>query len=504
MPVVNEQPHKRVEGLDDYGMYLLLVHQGAGAPHGFLQAALTEVAEIQESLGSQEAEEDLLHMEQQLHQAVLAWPVTERGKITKESLVDSVLLWRQVAVHLRRLTRYSAVTHDLLGGLRALTSALTGITPRPGENERLEEQLTKRRRDNAPEAVDRAEGYRELMRNWYRHGTLRKIQGKAEEVTCTCVKEGRNCERMRTPQTKWEHVPFCQSRELWTECQSHSDCHNRRFTNGEQAPTEVRDTREKGKGMYCTADIKAGDLIGEYMGEVVTEAEWERRQRRGLEGYGMWLDEGIRIDARVYGSPARFINHSCARVNCEAQRWKVNGEWRIGIVAIRDIDVGEECVYDYREGTGVRVEETRTQGGIRDALWFHCQCGSERERDGDDCVHRHISKAEWEEKNKRPKLGRRARASEEGTSWKRSEGKQSAKGGKRKQVVREETSSGEDEPLIQVPRKGTEPHRARRVEGDVAPGPQQVKAVDRQERRPLAPAPFRVGRRDGGGGGTRR
>mmetsp|Transcript_62393 Transcript_62393/g.129546 ORF Transcript_62393/g.129546 Transcript_62393/m.129546 type:complete len:245 (+) Transcript_62393:566-1300(+) len=37
---------------------LLLVHQGAGAPHGFLQAALTEVAEIQESLGSQEAEED--------------------------------------------------------------------------------------------------------------------------------------------------------------------------------------------------------------------------------------------------------------------------------------------------------------------------------------------------------------------------------------------------------------------------------------------------------------
>mmetsp|Transcript_30050 Transcript_30050/g.61887 ORF Transcript_30050/g.61887 Transcript_30050/m.61887 type:complete len:347 (+) Transcript_30050:720-1760(+) len=79
-----------------------------------------------------------------LHCAVLAWPVTDRGKITKESLVQSALLWRQVAGQLRRLAEYSTVTHDLV----------------------------KRRRTTAPDAVESTEGYRELIRNWHRQGTL--------------------------------------------------------------------------------------------------------------------------------------------------------------------------------------------------------------------------------------------------------------------------------------------------------------------------------------------
>ena len=46
------------------------------------------------------------------------------------------------------------------------------------------------------------------------------------------------------------------------------------------------------------------------------------------------------------GGEARFINHSCAP-NCLIEKWDVMGEWRIAIVADRDITAGEELSYDY-------------------------------------------------------------------------------------------------------------------------------------------------------------
>ena len=41
------------------------------------------------------------------------------------------------------------------------------------------------------------------------------------------------------------------------------------------------------------------------------------------------------------GSMARFINHSC-RPNCRTEKWLVNGETRIGIMANEKIPKGTE------------------------------------------------------------------------------------------------------------------------------------------------------------------
>lgn len=54
------------------------------------------------------------------------------------------------------------------------------------------------------------------------------------------------------------------------------------------------------------------------------------------------------IDATTKGSVARFINHSCA-ANCTAKVLSFDGRnKKIIIVALRDIDVGEEICYDYK------------------------------------------------------------------------------------------------------------------------------------------------------------
>lgn len=46
------------------------------------------------------------------------------------------------------------------------------------------------------------------------------------------------------------------------------------------------------------------------------------------------------IDAGPKGNSARFMNHSCSP-NCETQKWTVNGDVRIGLFALCDIEPGE-------------------------------------------------------------------------------------------------------------------------------------------------------------------
>ncbi|KAJ8354835.1 hypothetical protein SKAU_G00224020 [Synaphobranchus kaupii] len=52
------------------------------------------------------------------------------------------------------------------------------------------------------------------------------------------------------------------------------------------------------------------------------------------------------IDSYRMGNEARFINHSCDP-NCEMQKWSVNGVYRIGLFALKDMDSSTELTYDY-------------------------------------------------------------------------------------------------------------------------------------------------------------
>lgn len=52
------------------------------------------------------------------------------------------------------------------------------------------------------------------------------------------------------------------------------------------------------------------------------------------------------IDARERGNKLRFANHS-STPNCQAEILMVDGDHRVAIFASRDIEAGEELLYNY-------------------------------------------------------------------------------------------------------------------------------------------------------------
>lgn len=88
------------------------------------------------------------------------------------------------------------------------------------------------------------------------------------------------------------------------------------------------------------------------MGEVISLAEYQERITTVYNNnaqsayYGAHLQGDLVIDGTSMGNVGRFINHSCDP-NCKMQKWLVNREHRIGLFALRDIEILEELTNDY-------------------------------------------------------------------------------------------------------------------------------------------------------------
>ena len=96
-----------------------------------------------------------------------------------------------------------------------------------------------------------------------------------------------------------------------------------------------------GRGGYATRLVPKGARVIEYAGERITKAESLRRCK-AQNCFIFGLDEEFDLDGNVEWNPARFLNHSCAP-NCEA----LCEEGRVWIVALRDIQPGEEITFNY-------------------------------------------------------------------------------------------------------------------------------------------------------------
>jgi hypothetical protein len=137
-----------------------------------------------------------------------------------------------------------------------------------------------------------------------------------------------------------------------------------------EPPYEVRDSAIQGCGVYATRRIRKGTWIVQYTGEVITNAEADRRYDDAtMDRHHTFLfiiDEERCIDATHHGSDARFINHSC-EPNCEAVQDEDDHE--IWIVAARDIAPEEELTYDY--GYVVEMESEADAKRL-----YPCRCGT--------------------------------------------------------------------------------------------------------------------------------
>lgn len=118
-----------------------------------------------------------------------------------------------------------------------------------------------------------------------------------------------------------------------------------------------------GYGLFTAEDIDQDDFIIEYVGELITHDEGVRREARRGDVFDehsnmsyvftLLENEGIWVDAAIYGNLSRYINHASENdkrgCNITPQILYVNGEYRIKFTAMRDIRAGEELFFNYGE-----------------------------------------------------------------------------------------------------------------------------------------------------------
>lgn len=131
---------------------------------------------------------------------------------------------------------------------------------------------------------------------------------------------------------------------------------------------QTRRSGVHGKGVFAVQDLAEGEVLVEYVGEIVS---WQEAQDRHPHDpsqpnhtFYFHIDEDRVIDANYGGNSSRWINHSCAP-NCYTDE----RDGRIFIVALRNIAAGEELSYDY----GLIIDEPYTR---KLKAEYPCWCGA--------------------------------------------------------------------------------------------------------------------------------
>jgi SET domain-containing protein len=104
-----------------------------------------------------------------------------------------------------------------------------------------------------------------------------------------------------------------------------------------------------GWGCFMMEGVEKGDYITEYIGEVISQEEAERRGTIYDKincSYLFNLTSTQCLDATRAGNLAKFINHS-NDPNCEPRVLKVGVDHKVGFYALKKINKGEEICFDY-------------------------------------------------------------------------------------------------------------------------------------------------------------
>ncbi|XP_071982313.1 histone-lysine N-methyltransferase NSD2 [Engystomops pustulosus] len=189
----------------------------------------------------------------------------------------------------------------------------------------------------------------------YKHIKVNKPYGRVQVYTAD-ISEIPKCNCKPTSDKPCGLDSECLNRMLMYECHPQvcpagDRCQNQSFTKRLYPETKIIKTEGKGWGLIATRDIKKGEFVNEYIGELIDEEECMARIRHAQENdimhfYMLTIDKDRIIDAGPKGNFSRFMNHSC-HPNCETQKWTVNGDTRVGLFAVRDIPSGEELTFNY-------------------------------------------------------------------------------------------------------------------------------------------------------------
>ncbi|CAM4663654.1 histone-lysine N-methyltransferase NSD2 isoform X1 [Lepidochelys kempii] len=189
----------------------------------------------------------------------------------------------------------------------------------------------------------------------YKHIKVNKPCGKVQIYTAD-ISEIPKCNCKPSDENPCGFDSECLNRMLMYECHPQvcpagERCQNQCFTKRHYPETKIIKTDGKGWGLVAKRDIKKGEFVNEYVGELIDEEECRARIKYAHENdithfYMLTIDKDRIIDAGPKGNYSRFMNHSC-QPNCETLKWTVNGDTRVGLFAVCDIPAGTELTFNY-------------------------------------------------------------------------------------------------------------------------------------------------------------
>lgn len=179
-------------------------------------------------------------------------------------------------------------------------------------------------------------------------------------------------------------------------CRCGPECINRVVQKGRSVRLSIfRTSTGCGWGVKALENISKGSFISEYVGEVITFDEAERRGKKyDEEGQTYLFDLDFNdsnrypftVDAAVYGNVSHFVNHSCD------PNMTVYAVWadcldpnlpKLALFANRDIKQGEEITFDYLNQS--KSKNTKSKGDTNrngavnyNTLGMVCKCGSKK------------------------------------------------------------------------------------------------------------------------------
>ncbi|KAI9677262.1 MAG: hypothetical protein M1829_002604 [Trizodia sp. TS-e1964] len=183
--------------------------------------------------------------------------------------------------------------------------------------------------------------------------------------------------------------------ECNSKCNCGSNCKNKVVQWGRQVPLEIFKTTNRGWGLRALADLRKGEFVDVYKGEIIPLEEADKRAKQATgkdiylysldkfceDNWEMCKDRQYVVDGEFYAGPTRFINHSCAP-NLRQFTVSYNHAdpciYDLAFFALEPIKAGTELTFDYLDkdetDDETKGEEEETEGKKR----IKCLCGAAR------------------------------------------------------------------------------------------------------------------------------
>ena len=211
--------------------------------------------------------------------------------------------------------------------------------------------------------------------------------------SCTLCEDSPNCEILKLnnnkpPYDRSGNLRNLDEHRVFYECNKNCrcgpNCFNRVAQKGPRYRLELFKTKAKGWGVRAADPIPRGAFIDEYLGELISEQEADRRgviYDKNKCSYLFDLDHQVdksnandcslyTIKAACYASITRYINHSCdPNTFTKMVLWDHHDVMRphLCFFSVKEIRAGEELTFDYKyEFLGSENTDTRIK----------CHCGA--------------------------------------------------------------------------------------------------------------------------------